>query len=62
MDRCDIHNHTRYSNLRLRDALATPEQLINRALELGLKGISISDHEALSGHIKANQYAQKIKE
>ena len=62
MDRCDIHDHTRYSNLRLRDALATPEQLINRALELGLKGISISDHEALSGHIKANQYAQKIKE
>lgn len=62
VDRCDIHNHSRYSNLRLRDALATPEQLINRALELGLKGISISDHEALSGHIKANQYAEKIKE
>lgn len=60
--RIDIHNHTRYSNLRLRDALATPEQLIDKAISLGLKGISISDHECISGHIKANQYAQKIKE
>jgi DNA polymerase-3 subunit alpha len=62
VQRVDIHNHTRYSNLRLRDALATPEQLIDKAIELGLAGISISDHEAVSGHIKANQYAQKIKE
>ena len=60
--RIDIHNHTRYSNLRLRDALATPEQLIDRAIELGLSGVSISDHETVAGHIKANQYAQKIKE
>lgn len=60
--RIDIHNHTRYSNLRLRDALATPEQLIDRAIELGLAGISISDHETVAGHIKANQYAQKIKD
>lgn len=60
--RIDLHNHTRYSNLRLRDALATPEQLIDRAIELGLAGISISDHETVAGHIKANQYAQKIKE
>lgn len=61
-DRIDIHNHTRYSNLRLRDALATPEQLIDRAIEIGLKGIAITDHEALSAHPKANQYAQKIQE
>ena len=60
--RIDIHNHTRYSNLRLRDALATPEQLIDKAISLGLKGISISDHECISGHIKANQYAQRIEE
>jgi DNA polymerase-3 subunit alpha len=61
LQRVDIHNHTRYSNLRLRDALATPEQLIDKAIELGLAGISISDHEAVSGHIKANKYAQEIK-
>jgi DNA polymerase-3 subunit alpha len=60
--RVDLHNHTRYSNLRLRDALATPEQLIDRAIELGLSGIAITDHETVAGHIKANQYAQKIAE
>lgn len=31
-------------------------------MSLGLKGISVSDHEALSGHVKANQYALKIKD
>ena len=62
MERVDIHNHLRYSNLRLRDALATPEALIDRAIELGLKGIAITDHEALCAHPKANKYALKIKE
>lgn len=63
MTRYDNHNHTRYSNLRLRDALATPEQLIDKAIELGLSGISISDHETVSGHVKANKYYfEKIKD
>ena len=61
LTRCDIHNHTRYSNIRLRDALQTPEQLIDRAIELGLKGVAITDHECLSGHPKANRYAAEIK-
>ena len=29
--RSDIHNHSRYSNLRLRDALPKPKDLIDRA-------------------------------
>ena len=61
-DRIDIHNHTRYSNIRLIDALATPEQLIDRAIEIGLKGIAITDHEFLGSHIKANKKALEIKE
>ena len=32
------------------------------AIELGLSGIAITDHECLSGHMEVNQYAQKIKE
>ena len=62
MQRCDIHCHTRGSNMRLRDALPTPEQLIDRAIEIGLSGVSISDHEFLGMHIRANKYAEKIKE
>ena len=61
--RYDNHNHTRYSNLRLRDALATPEALIDTAIELGLAGISISEHECISSHVKANKYYfENIKE
>lgn len=60
VNRVEVHAHTRYSNIRLVDALPTPEQLIDRALSLGLKGIAITDHECLSGHIKANKYAQTI--
>lgn len=58
--RIDIHNHTRYSNQRLRDALATPEGLIDRAIKIGLKGVAITDHETVAAHIKANKHAQKI--
>lgn len=58
--RYDNHNHTRYSNLRLRDALATPEALIDTAIELGLAGISISEHECISSHVKANKYYFEI--
>lgn len=61
MQRLDLHNHTKYSNMRLKDALSTPEQLINRAIELNLKGIAITEHEFLGSHPIANQYAQKIK-
>ena len=61
-NRIDVHNHTRYSNIRLIDALPTPEQLIDRAIEIGLKGIAITDHEFLGSHIKANKKALEIKE
>lgn len=59
--RIDIHNHTRYSNIRLIDAMPTPEALIDYAIQIGLKGIAITDHEALSAHPKAVKYAEKIK-
>lgn len=62
MQRCDVHNHTRYSNLRLRDALPSPKQLIDRAIEIGLSGIAITEHECLSSHPEANQYAQELKD
>ena len=50
------------SNLRLVDCINKVPALINRAIELGLCGIAITDHECLSAHIEANQYAQEIKE
>ena len=57
-----LHNHTMYSNIRLLDCINRPKDLIDKAIELGLSGIAITDHECLSGHMEVNQYAQKIKE
>ena len=58
----NIHNHTMYSNLRLLDCINRPKELIDKAIELGLSGIAITDHETISAHMEVNQYAKKIKE
>lgn len=60
--RFEVHSHTHYSNLRLLDCINRPKDLINRAIELGLSGITITDHEALCGHMEINQYAKTLKE
>ena len=60
--RFEVHAHTEYSNIRLLDCINRPKLLINRAIELGLSGIAITDHEALCGHPEINFYAQEIKE
>lgn len=57
----NIHNHTMYSNLRLLDCINRPKELINKAIELGLSGIAITDHETISAHMEVNQYAKEIK-
>lgn len=62
MLRFEPHAHTCYSNIRLLDSINRPKNLINRAIELGLSGIAITDHEALCSHVEVNQYAQKLKE
>ena len=58
--RFEVHSHTHYSNLRLLDCINRPKDLINRAIELGLTGIAITDHEALCGHIEINIYQQEL--
>ena len=56
------HNHTMYSNLRLIDCINKPKDLINKAMELGLSGISITDHECLCSHMEVNQFVKKLRE
>ena len=58
----DCHAHTEYSNIRLLDCINHPKDLIDRAIELGLSGCSITDHEALCSHMIVNKYAKEIKE
>ena len=44
------------------DCINRPKDLIDKAIELGLSGIAITDHEAISAHMEVNQYAAEIKE
>ena len=60
--RFEVHAHTHYSNIRLLDSINRPGRLIERAQEIGLAGISITDHECLSGSIEINILAKKMRE
>ena len=51
-----------YSNIRLLDCINRPDKLIDKAIEMNLSGIAITDHECLSAHMEVNQYTKKIRE
>ena len=57
----NCHAHTMYSNIRLLDCINRPKSLIDKAIEMGLSGIAITDHECLSAHMEVNQYAKKLQ-
>ena len=57
-----MHNHTQYSNLRLRDCIVKENDLIDYAIELGHEVVAITDHESVSNAIKVEKYYKKIKE
>ena len=57
-----LHNHTQYSNLRLRDCIIKEDELIKYAIELGHKVVAITDHESVSNSIKVQKIYKKIKE
>jgi DNA polymerase III subunit alpha len=47
MNYTGLHVHTHYS---LFDGVATPEEYVDRAVELGMPALAITDHGTLSGH------------
>ena len=56
-----LHTHTHFSNLRLLDSINKPKQLIEKAMEYGLTGIAITDHECLSASIEVNNIYKEIR-
>jgi DNA polymerase-3 subunit alpha len=50
-----LHVHTHYS---LFDGIATPEEYVDRAVELGMPAIGITDHGTLSGHRELHRIAK----
>ena len=57
-----LHAHTHFSNQTLRDCINTVESLMDLAVELEHECVAITDHETISGYIKAEKYYKKIKE
>lgn len=58
----ELHAHDEYSNVRLIDSTVKLTTLIDTAFEIGLKGVAITDHECLSGHIKAIKHYKQNEE
>lgn len=58
----NIHNHDFYSNASLGfpDVICSPEDLIQRAYDLGLNGLTITNHECISSYIKCLNYYNKM--
>ena len=56
------HNHTEDSNalLGFPDVLCKIPELIQTAYDLGLDGITITEHEGISSHIEALKYCEKM--
>lgn len=56
------HNHTEDSNalLGFPDVLCKIPELIQTAYDLGLDGITITEHEGISSHIEALKYYEKM--
>lgn len=52
LGRCDPHIHTSYS-----DGLGTPREALERAVELGLDVIAITDHDTVDGALEAREIA-----
>lgn len=57
-----LHNHTEYSNMRMHDCISKLDDLIYTSYNMGYSGIVITDHDCLSGSIKALEVEEKIHE
>lgn len=55
------HNHSDMSNVRLLDSTIKVGKLIDRALELDLAGVALTDHEIVANHLKAQFHLEKLR-
>ena len=62
MQRFEVHSHTDTSNMRLLDAINPVKNLIDKAVNIGLAGIAITDHDCLSNLPEASFYGEELRE
>lgn len=60
--RFDTHSHSEYSNIRLLDSINKIPDMLKTAHKLEMKGITLTDHECLSGHLKWLKAEKELKE
>lgn len=53
--RADLHCHSTFS-----DGTDTPEMLIRQAVDIGLSGLSITDHDTLAAYAEALEFARRL--
>ena len=53
--RADLHCHTTCS-----DGSLTPKQIVRHAVDLGLQGLSITDHDTVEAYVEATPEAEKL--
>ena len=56
-----LHNHTDFSNFRLRDSINTVESLIDYAVELGHEVVAVTEHDTIASAVRVEKYYNKIK-
>lgn len=57
MSYISLHNHLNEdSNIKMKDSTNKYDEFLDKALELGLKGVAITGHESLCSHVKAHRY------
>lgn len=59
--RFETHSHSHYSNIRLIDSINKPKDMILTAAKLGYSGITLTDHEALCGHVEWLELEKSLK-
>lgn len=60
--RFETHAHSHYSSIRLIDSICKPKDMILTAAEMGYAGVTLTDHEALCGHIEWLELEKELKE
>ena len=55
------HNHTDYSNFRLRDCIIKLKDLCEYTAEIGHKFVTITDHETIASSIACQEIEQEIR-
>ena len=57
-----LHNHSEYSNFRLRDAISRTKELMELAVSYGQEVIAFTEHETISNAVQIENEYKKIKE